>query len=705
MQRSELKYLFNPQSIAIIGASSNPDKIGYRIIKNIIDKQYKGKLYLVSPKGGNAFNIPIIKNIGELPCGIDLAIFVIPKKVIVPSIKACIKNNVKFIMILTAGFKEIGSDGIELEKELGELVHQSSTRIIGPNCAGLCNASDNVHATFEIYPKKGDISFVSQSGSICSAFSSNLSVREAGISKYISLGNKLDINEVELIQYLGSDPETKVISLYLEDITDGRSLLEIASYISLKKPIIALKAGFTLEGAKATVSHTGAMSGEDRVINSAFRQMGIIRVNNLNELYDVSAAISILDPPKGDKIAIISDAGGPGVIATDAISSLGLKLAKLSNKTKNALQSFLPSFASLQNPIDMTFTREENLYYRCIEVLQDEDDVDMILITIPSHFDTKDELVSFLVKAKKESNIPIMVAWLCADEVEQQRRTLWKNGIPTFTDPQQASVCIKYLVQYGQWLKKEKELSKNNRNKFFYNHRYPMDIRRKMHRLIAKAKEEQRSLLETEAKELLHEYGLPVPVYQLIRKEREIPEIEKNIDYPIVMKIVSPDIIHKSEAGGVKVGIKNEENARKSFNEIISNARSYNKKAKMSGVIVYSMAPQGIEIIIGMMQDPQFGPVMMFGLGGIFVETLKDISFRVLPIEEKDAEEMIMEIKGYAILKGIRGESLKDIGAIKEMLLRLSVLVMENPEIQEIDLNPIFVYEKGLQIVDARVIL
>ena len=454
MQKSELKYLFNPQSIAIIGASSSSDKIGYRIVKNIVEKNFKGKLYLVNPKGGYVFNFPIFKSLEELPYGVDLAILAIPKSVITLAIKSCVQNNIKFIMILTAGFKEIGFDGIKLEEEIGKLIDQSSTRIIGPNCAGLCNTSNNLHATFEIYPKKGNISFISQSGSICSAFSSNLSVREVGVSKYISLGNKLDINEVELIKYLGSDSETKVVSLYLEDITNGRFLLQVTPQISLKKPIVALKAGYTLEGAKATISHTGAMSGEDRVINSAFRQMGIIRVNNLRELYDVSAAISILGPLKGDKIAIISDAGGPGVIATDAISSLGLKLAKLSEKTKNLLRLFLPSFASVQNPIDMTFTREENLYYRCIEALKDEE-VDMILITIPSHFDTKDELVSFLIKAKKETKIPLMVAWLCADEVEQQRRNLWKQGIPTFIDPQQASICTKHLVWYGQWLKKK----------------------------------------------------------------------------------------------------------------------------------------------------------------------------------------------------------------------------------------------------------
>jgi len=454
MQKSKLKYLFNPQSIAIIGASSSSDKIGYRIVKNIVEKNFKGKLYLVNPKGGYVFNLPIFKSVDELPTGIDLAIFMIPKSVIAHAIKSCINKNTKFIMILTAGFKEIGFDGIKLEEEIRKLIDQSSTRIIGPNCAGLCNTLNSLHATFEIFPKKGNISFISQSGSICSAFASNLSIRGAGVSKYISLGNKLNVNEVELIDYLGNDPDTKCISLYLEDITDGRSLLQIAPKISLEKPIVALKSGYTLEGAKATFSHTGAMSGKDQIIDSAFRQMGIVRVNNLRELYDVSSAICTLGPLKGDKIAIISDAGGPGVIATDAISSLGLKLAKLSEKTKNILRSFLPSFASVRNPIDMTFTREENLYYRCIEVLKD-DEVDMILVTIPSHFDTKDELLSFLIDAKEKLKIPIMVSWLCADEVEAQRRSLWKAGIPTFIDPQQASICIKHLVWYGQWLNKK----------------------------------------------------------------------------------------------------------------------------------------------------------------------------------------------------------------------------------------------------------
>ena len=459
MQKSHLKYLFNPQSIAIIGASSNSTKMGFRIVKNVVEKNFKGKLYLVNPKGGSVFNIPIFKSVEELPMGIDLAIFMIPKNVITPAIKSCINKKTKFIMILTAGFKETGFDGIKLEEEIKKLIDQSSTKIIGPNCAGLCNTSNNIYATFESYPDKGNISFISQSGSICSAFASNLSIRGAGVSKYISLGNKLNVNEVELIGYLGNDPDTKCISLYLEDIADGRSLLQIAPKISFEKPIVALKSGYTLEGAKATFSHTGAMSGKDKIIDCAFRQMGIIRVNNLTELYDISSAISILGPLKGNKIAIISDAGGPGVIATDAISSLGLKLAKLSEKTKNILRSFLPSFASVQNPVDMTFTREENLYYRCIEVLKD-DEVDVILVTIPSHFDTKDELLSFLIDAKEKLKIPIIVSWLCADEVEVQRRSLWKAGIPTFIDPQQASICIKYLVWYGQWLKKRMNISK-----------------------------------------------------------------------------------------------------------------------------------------------------------------------------------------------------------------------------------------------------
>lgn len=450
MQKNDIHCLFNPRSVVIVGATSNSTKIGFRIIDNIKKHPFKGKLYLVNPKGGHILDMLVLKSIDDLPMGVDLAILAIPKSAIFSAIKSCIKRKIKFVIALTAGFKEIGSEGVKLENDLKELISQSSIRLIGPNCAGICNTWANLQATFEIYPEKGNVSFISQSGSICSAFSSNISVRKTGISKYISLGNKMNVNEVDLVDYLGNDPTTKCISLYLEDITDGRTFLKVAYRVSFIKPIIILKSGRTIEGSRATFSHTGALSGEDQLVDGAFHQVGIIRVNNLTELYDISAAIQILGPLKGNKIAIISDAGGPGVIATDVVSYLGLKLPNPSEKTQKKLRSFLPNFASVQNPIDMTFTREEDLYYRCIKALKDE--IDAVLITIPSHLDTKDELVSILADARRETQIPIVVAWLCADEVEQQRRDLWDAGIPTFLDPQQASLCLNYLAWYGQWL-------------------------------------------------------------------------------------------------------------------------------------------------------------------------------------------------------------------------------------------------------------
>ena len=460
MQKNDMHYLFNPNSIVIVGASSNPAKISFKIIDNIKKNSFKGKLYLINPKGGHIFNIPMLTNMDDLPLGIDLAILAIPKSAALYAIKSCIKRRIKFAVVLTSGFKEIGLEGLKLEESFKELISKSSTRVVGPNCAGFCNTWANLQATFEIYPKKGDISFISQSGSICSAFSSNISVRKTGISKYISLGNKVDINEIDLIDYLGNDSTTKCISLYLEDIANGGSFLEVARRVSLKKPIIALKSGRTPKGSKATLSHTGAIAGEDKIVDAAFRQAGIVRVNNVTELYDVSAAIQKLGPLKGNKIAIISDAGGPGVIATDAAESLGLTLPTPSKKVQEKLYSFLPSFASVQNPIDMTFTREESLYYRCIKTLKDE--IDAILITIPSHFDTKNELVSVLTDARRETQIPIFVAWLCADEVEQQRKDLWAAGVPTFLDPQQASSCLSYLAWYGQWLRKREKYNHNN---------------------------------------------------------------------------------------------------------------------------------------------------------------------------------------------------------------------------------------------------
>jgi acetyltransferase len=456
--------LFSPDSVAIIGATNDAAKIGNRIISNLLEHGYEGKLFPVNPKGGSILDRPVLESVEDIPHGVDLAFLAVPLKAVAPALQACISKGVKHVVALTAGFKETGGDGERFEREMADLIHQSSTRLVGPNCAGLCNTWNHFHGTIEIYPKEGEISLISQSGSLCSAMSSNMVIRDCGISKYISVGNKADVQVADLVDYLGEDPTTKCIALYLEDISDGKRLYETALRVSHQKPIVILKSGRTVEGARATLSHTGAMAGEDAITDGAFRQVGIIRVDELTQLYDVAAALSKIGPLRGRKIGILSDAGGPGVLATDAAIANGLQVPRPSEEAREALRAHLAGFASVQNPVDMTFTRDVELYARCVEILYG-DGMDGILISIPSHFSVKEKIVSVLTRVREELRVPMALSWLCADEVEEERRALWRNGIPAFGSPEQAIYCMGRLAWYGTWLAHRGE-GKNRRSGF-----------------------------------------------------------------------------------------------------------------------------------------------------------------------------------------------------------------------------------------------
>lgn len=456
MKNDMINTLFNPKSIAIIGASTNPGKIGYRLADNIFSKSYSGEVYLVNPKGENILGKKSITSIEMLPEGVDLAILAIPNKFFIQSVKDCMAKKIKTIVALTAGFKETGDEGIKKELELKEVLAGSETILVGPNCAGFSNPLIDLHAAIEIWPKKGKIAFISQSGSMCSVFSSNIASRSAGISKFISLGNKVQVNESNFIDYLRDDKDTSCISLYLEDIANGVELRKVVEATAISKPIVVFKSGRTPEGASATFSHTGAMAGDDKLVDGAFKQMGICRADTLEELYDLSAAFTKISSIKNRRIAIISDAGGPGVITADALVQQGLEIPRLSKNTQEKMYTFLPSFSSVQNPIDMTFTRDLTLYERCIGALKDEN-IGTAVITIPSQFDVKEKMVTMLIEAKEKHNIPLVVVWFSADEVEKERRTLWEKGIPCFRDPNRAAAVLFKIYKYSEWLFRRKK--------------------------------------------------------------------------------------------------------------------------------------------------------------------------------------------------------------------------------------------------------
>ncbi|MCU0595445.1 MAG: CoA-binding protein [Desulfobacterota bacterium] len=443
--------LFNPRSVAMIGATADSSKIGFRIVRNLLEQGYDGQMYLVNPKGGVLFERAALQSADDLPPGIDLAFLAVPLKFIPAALRACIEKGVRYVVALTAGFKETGAEGSRVEQELSLLIRRSSTRLIGPNCAGFCNTWGNLHGSMELYPPKGPISFISQSGSLCSAFSSHMAARSCGLSKYISVGNKADVDAADILDYLGDDPTTRCVALYLEDISEGTRLIETAARVSLKKPIVVLKSGRSEAGARATFSHTGAMAGRDVITEGVLRQSGMIRVEELTELYDVAAALAKAGCLRGKRLAILSDAGGPGVLAADAAVRSGLEVPAPSTSAQDALRAFLAGFASVRNPVDMTFTRDVTLYSECIEILY-RDGMDGILVTIPSHFSVKEELCSVLIKAGKEFGCPMAVAWLAGDEVEEQRRHLWQAGIPAFSSPEPAAYCLSRLAWYGGWL-------------------------------------------------------------------------------------------------------------------------------------------------------------------------------------------------------------------------------------------------------------
>jgi len=445
--------LFRPKSVAMVGVSEDASKIGYRVVRNMLDQNYPGDIFLINPRGGTILDRPVLKDAKALPHGVDLAFLAVPMRAACQALKGCIEREVKFVVALTAGFKETGPEGERLQRELSDLVRASATRLVGPNCAGLCNTWGDFHGSIEIYPHRGDISLISQSGSLCSALSSNLAVRSSGISKYISVGNKADVNVADLLAYLGQDPTTRCIALYLEDISDARRFRDVAFQVSRKKPVVILKSGRTAAGARATASHTGALAGQDAVANGAFLQTGAIRVHTLTQLYDVTAALSKTGPLFGKRLAVLSDAGGPGVLATDAAVEQGLEVPPTSPKAREDLRALLADFASVRNPVDMTFTRDANQYARCVEVLY-RDHMNGILITIPSHFSVKEDIVSALGGVRKDLGLPMAVAWLSADEVEQARRDLWQKGIPAFLSPEPAVYALERLAWYGAWLKR-----------------------------------------------------------------------------------------------------------------------------------------------------------------------------------------------------------------------------------------------------------
>ncbi len=674
--------------------------MGKAIFLNI-KNGYNGKIYPVTPTSPSVFGIKAYKSVLDVVDDIDLAVVATPSK-IVPSVMEEIgKKKIKASIIVSAGFREVDESGAKLEEIIKDIGKHYGIRIIGPNCLGIMSLTEQnlVNLTFlKITPKYGEIALVSQSGAICAATVEDAMAQGIGFSKVISMGNKVDMDENDILELLEDDPSTKVIVMYLEDIRDGRRFMNVAKRITFekRKPIIVLKAGRTPEGAKAAMSHTGALMGSDEIYESVFKQSGVIRVDTMQELFELATAFSKQPLPVNSKgVVIVSNAGGPAIISTDSCSKYGLQMADISD-SKDFISKVIPPHGSSRNPIDIVGDADYNRFEKVLqEILSNPNVGSVVTMCTPSATLDYNELARTVIKTSKNTGKTMLAALMGLAEGLENKQILSEGGIPHFMYAEPAIRTLESMYRFSRWLNIKNEPVKS----------YPVD-KQKVKDILLDVKRQGRSnLLEDEGYEVLKAYGFPVPKSILVNDENDAVNASNSIGYPVVMKISSKDVIHKSDSGGVRVGLKNDAEVKDAFNLILSNVKDRHPNADIKGILVQEMITKSRETILGSKQDKLFGPLLMFGLGGIYVEILKDVNFRLAPISEPEAKDMVNSIKTIDLLKGARGERPSDLSSIVDCLLRLSQLVVDFPEIEEFDINPLLVLEegKGSRVVDVRI--
>jgi len=702
-----LETIFNPKSVAIVGASEVPGKAGERRTRSLLQGGFQGRVFPINPKRDRIFGLPAYPSVAEVPEEVDLVMIVIPPRFIPEAVAQSVQKGAKGIVIITAGLGETGEEGKRIEAEILRIASEGGARVIGPNCSGLFSASAKMNLLGVPPIKPGPFSILAQSGNIIDSLTHYGRLRGVGFSKIISAGNAIGLQFHEYIEYLGEDPDTRVILLYLEGIKEGGRLVEVARQVSQRKPIVAIKVGRTKAGARAAASHTGALAGDDQVVDAALRQAGVIRVANVDELFDVGLCFAGMPLPKGRRVAIFSEGGGDNSIAADNAERAGLEVPLLPPEAQEKIEPHLLQGMPAHNPIDYGGTAEENpeVIVRVVEALMEEETVDCLYMTgffggfkeiiAPHVAELEEKAARELVRLVREAGKPLVVHTSFANEPIKALEILREGGIFVTPSSERAAQGLAQMVRF--FLRRE-ELKEAR----------PVEVTgvdsERARKIIEGVKASgRRNLLETEARELLEAYGVKMPPAVLAESPEEAAEAASVMGFPVVLKVVSPQILHKSEVGGVKLDLKGEEEVKDAFEEIVKRAREVS--SEVLGVLVTPMAPRGQECIVGLVRDRQFGPVVMFGLGGVFVEVLKDVSFRVVPLMDLDLQEMVREIRGYRILEGIRGEPPKDVEALTEIIARVAQMGVDLPEVKEVDLNPVIVHEQGATVVDARAIL
>ncbi|HWQ46328.1 MAG TPA: acetate--CoA ligase family protein [Longilinea sp.] len=697
---SPLDTLLKPKSIAVVGASATPGKIGYTVVNNLIKEGYKGNIYPINPGAQEILGLKCYPSISAVPGTIDSAIITIPAKAVPAITEECGKKGVKSLVVITSGFSESGAK--DLEDEMVRIAHQYGIRVLGPNIVGILSNSDKMNGSFApMLPLPGKSSLITQSGALLIALDMATYIRRVGFDKLISIGNMCDVDFADLIEWLDGDPNTSCICLYIEGLKDGRRFIEVSQ--KCNKPIIALKSGISAHGAAAAASHTGSLAGAAKVYGAAFHQANVIQAADLNDLFNRALALSLMPPMKGDNLLIVTNGGGVGVLATDAAEKYGVPLKFAPKDVQDEMKKHMPEFGSAKNPVDLTGMAGNEWYEETVKFSYSHPWVDgLTVLYCETAITNPQEIAESIKKAVDESGVngkPITVSFVGGQRSEDAMRWLVEHGIPAYGAPDLAVNGIAALREFAR-MRSTKDDSTSKV--------YVKGKDKALTVINAARKDGRDALTEIEAKQVFAAYGMPVTITELSKTEDEAVSIAKKTGFPVVMKIVSPEILHKSDAGGVKVNIKDEAGVRDAFQTIMKNAVAYKKDAHIHGVAIQEMAPWGTEVILGSVNDATFGPTLMFGLGGIFVEVLKDVTFRVTPVSPDHAAQMIGEIRGAPILAGVRGEAPRDREALADTIYKYSNMILDlRDEIAESDANPVLVYEegKGLKVVDARIIL
>jgi len=702
---SKIDAIFKPASVAIVGASTRPGTVGSDLLANLIKDKFTGKIYPVNPKADEIQGIKCYKTLSEIPGDVDLAVLIVPARAVPGLVDESKAKGVKGMVIISAGFKETGGEGIQREVELTAQVRAAGIPLIGPNCLGVINADPkfNLNASFAAkICKHGNLGFISQSGALCTSVLDYAEARQIGFSKFVSFGNKADIKETDLLEYLANDPETKVIAMYLEDIGNAKEFIAAASraFWEKGKPVLCLKSGRSAEGAKAVSSHTGSLAGSDAVYEALFKQCGVQRVNSISELFDLAALYTTQPLPKGNRLGIITNAGGPGIMATDAAIAAGLKLAALEQSTKDKLKPpVLPEAAALNNPVDVIGDAHHDRYEAAVDAVMGDPNVDMgVVVLTPQSMTDTDKIGEVLPAIIKKHGKPVVGAFMGVAEVAEGVNNLIKGGVPNYAFPEDA---VKALASYIK-IADMKNLPRRE-----YVEYKDCDVS-KAQKIIADflGGETEKYMTQADCRALFECYKLPLLKSGIAKSADEAAKIVKGIGAKVVMKVMSADVKHKFDAGGVLLNIEGEDGAKAGYAKIYENIAKNEPGAKIDAILIEQMADKGVEVIVGCNRDG-LGPLMMFGLGGTFVELFKDVSFRLAPLWKISVERIVEETKAFRVLSGFRGTEKCDLAKLQDTILRMSAMVANHPEIVECDINPLIVHTdgKGCSVADSRVML